>query len=134
MTLHGEFVVGVNLKGEVAGSVDNLYEQGEGGAETLEVRFANKCGAIFLNHPGESESGIRAVLNNRFIAFYAGDFPAFTYLLLVSHNTFERRDFLAAPDCAFEYGAKFQGWNVDIFHDTLYCYDYIANIRKYIFA
>lgn len=132
VTLHGKLIVGVNLKREVAYGVDNLYQQGEGGSETLEVRLAYQCGTIFLDHTGESKPGVRAVFNNRFIAFYAGYFPAFTYLLLVGHNTFEWRDFLAAPDSAFENGAKFQGWNVDIFHDTLYCYDYIANIRKYI--
>ncbi len=64
MTLFGEFVVGVNLQGQVAGGVNYLYEQRESGSEAADVFFTNKGGTIFFDHLGQGLSGIGAVFHD----------------------------------------------------------------------
>ena len=65
---HGQFVVGVNLNREVAGGVDDFYQQGEVGVVAFGHCRAEQTGAVFTAEISEFLSFEGAFIDDALVA------------------------------------------------------------------
>lgn len=67
----GQFVVGMNLYGEVVARIDEFDQQGERIAEPSVIASADQALAVFLDQFGQGFAGIFSVANDGFVAAHA---------------------------------------------------------------
>ena len=102
MTLHRQFVVRMDLNGEILTGVDELHQQRELVAILLIDLLTNKQALILVNKFGECQTYIDIIYQTAldgmaFITWYTTDFPTLTNVGLCGKNALEGRNLIASP-------------------------------------
>ena len=107
MAFGSQFVVRVNLDGEVAFRVNELDEERELiaciGIDFLSYELAFEL----LYQFGNGLALEFSVGNDGFMALYAGEFPAFADIVLICNDFLIWGDFLATPYHGLQYWSEF---------------------------
>ena len=107
MALLGQFVVRMDLNGEILLSVNEFNQKRKLVAGIGVDLLADELTLVFLHEFSDGHAFELAVRDDGFMSLHAGKFPTFTYIMLICNDFLIRSDFLATPYYSFEYGFKF---------------------------
>ena len=104
----GQFVVRMDLHGQIGEGVDELDQQRELVAGVGIHVLAHETALVLLHEIRDGTALEGAVRDHGLVSFHAGQFPAFADVLLFGFHALVGGDLLAAPDDGLEDGFEFQ--------------------------
>ena len=108
MTHGGQFVVRMDLHGQVGEGVDELDEQREFVAGMGIDMLAHEAAFVFLHEIRNGAAFEGAVRHHGLVPSHTGQFPAFADMVLLGLHALVRGDFLPTPNDGLEDGFEFQ--------------------------